>query len=192
MLCGEGCLLPLPANKGGQQAMKSKIWLLLLASLAILVLPLPAPALAMALGVSPGKMEFSVRPGGIQMQTLQVVNQAGVSSQFQVYVEGEHKEWFKIAPSEFFLDAQGTGDVEITLAPPLTAKPQYYEFAVCVISLPPGSGLRLGAGVKVPTHVELTELPLMAIQWWIVSCTAVLVIMITGLIILWRWKKRYV
>ncbi len=191
--------MPLPANKGGHQVMKSKIWLVLLASLAILVLPLPAPALAMALGVSPGKMEFSVRPGGIQMQTLQVVNQAGVSSQFQVYVEGEHKEWFKIAPSEFILDAQGTGDVEITLAPPLTAKPQDYEFAICVISLPAGSGLRLGAGVKVPTHVELTELPLMAIPlplmaipWWIVSLTAVLVIMVTGLIILWRWKKRYV
>ena len=78
-------------------------------------------ALAAGVGVTPGKMEFRVRPGGVEKKTLCVINPSDEESQFLVYVEGEHEEWFKITPSEFTLGPQETRDIEVAVAPPFTA-----------------------------------------------------------------------
>lgn len=165
-----------------------RLLLRLSAALAIiLTIIIPSSVWATGLGVAPGKMEFSVRPGGTEVQTLHVINQSDASSQFQIYVEGENTKWFKVTPGEFMLGAQEVNDVEIVLTPPLTAKPQKYEFSICVVSLPPGSDLSLGAGVKVPAHVQITELPVMAIQWWIASAV-IMVVVVTGILI-WRRRK---
>ncbi len=162
----------------------------------IIVLPVTvlllyaSSALAFGIGVAPGKMEFAIRPGGAATNTLHVINQADRQSEFQVYVEGENEEWFVITPGEFSLSAQETKSVEITVAPPLTTPPEDHDFTICVVSIPPDSDLRVGAGIKVPVHVWITELPVMAIQWWIASAT-ILAIAIIGLLVLWRRKARH-
>lgn len=153
------------------------------------LLSFSSSALAVGVGVTPGKMEFRVRPGGIEAQTLRVINPSDEESQFLVYVEGEHEEWFKITPSEFTLGPQETRGIEVAVAPPLTAfiATENHDFSICVVSLPPGYDLHLGAGVKVAAHVQLLEFPLMAIQWWIL--TAVFVIVVAIGLSFWRRQK---
>lgn len=148
-------------------------------------------ALAFGIGVAPGKMEFNVRPGDTGVKTLHVINQANQKSEFQVYVEGGNEEWFIITPGEFTLNAQETKSVEILVAPPLTTAPQEHDFSICVVSIPPNSDLSIGAGIKVSTRVQITELPVMAIQWWIAS-VVMLAIVAAGLLALWWRRARHV
>ena len=156
----------------------------------IVLLLYASSALAFGIGVAPGKMEFTIRPGGTEAQTLHVINQADQQSEFQVYIEGGNEEWFMITPGEFSLSAHETESVAITVAPPLTTPPEDQDFTVCVVSVPPSSDLRVGAGIKVPAHVRITELPVMALQWWIASAV-IFAIVTTGLLVLWRRKTRH-
>ena len=153
------------------------------------LLSFSSSALAVGVGVTPGKMEFRVHPGGIEAQTLSVINPSNEESQFLVYVEGEHAEWFKITPSELTLGPQETRGIEVAVAPPFTAfiATGHHDFSICVVSLPPGYDLNLGAGVKVAAHVQLLEFPLMAIQWWLVAA-ALTVALVTGVIV--RRRRR--
>lgn len=149
-----------------------------------------ASALALSVGVSPGKLAFSVQPGGTEINTLNVVNQDSETSDFEVYVEGENTEWFTVTPDKFTLSGREQESVEIALAPPITAPPQEYDATVCVVSLTPGADLRIGAGIKVSTHVQITELPVMSFQWWLVAAV-ILVVLVIGAFILWRRRVRY-
>jgi P pilus assembly chaperone PapD len=153
----------------------------------IVLLMSASSAFALGIGVAPGKMDFSVRPGSSEAQTLNVINQSDRESVFRVYIEGEQAEWVKIEPGEFTLDAQDTESVEILVAPPLTAAPEEHNFPICIVSIPPNSALNIGAGIKVSTHVQITELPVMAIQWWIVA-VVILMIVAAGLLV-FRWRK---
>jgi len=154
------------------------------------VLVYAASALALSVGVSPGKLAYSVRPGGVEINTLSVVNQDSEASDFEVYVEGENSEWFTVTPGSFTLGGQEQKSVEIALAPPITAPPQEFDTTVCVVSLTPGADLRIGAGIKVSTHVQVTALPIMSFQWWIVAAV-ILVVIVIGAFILWRRRVRY-
>jgi hypothetical protein len=145
-------------------------------------------ALALGVGVAPGKMEFKVRPGGSEVQTLYVINQSDQESEFQVYVEGKNKNWFDITPSRFTLKANETRGVEITVAPPLLTIPGDRDFSTCILCLAPETDLRIGAGVKVPTHVQITAFPIMAIEWWI--ATAIFILALVLGIIVGR-RRRY-
>jgi len=148
-----------------------------------------SPASALGIGVSPGKMEFSTRPGGTEVQTLHVINQSDRESKFQVYVEGEGAEWFEITPDEFTLGPKGVKDVAIELAPPLNTDPEDYDLFVCVASVSPGSNLRIGAGIKVPAHVDIQELPIMAVQWWVIGAILVVAFSV-GISVRWRRRKQ--
>jgi len=147
----------------------------------------PSQVLALGLGVAPGKMEFNVRPGGTEVQTLHVINQSNQESQFQVYVEGEFEEWFLITPGEFTLAPQQSKGVEIVVTPPLTASAEH-DFSICVVSLPSGSNLRIGAGVKVPTRVQILEFPVALI----LGCgvTSLVLVLLAG-ILMWRRRKAH-
>ncbi|GAI74505.1 unnamed protein product, partial [marine sediment metagenome] len=143
-----------------RRLLKASIVVLLIVGLLLCT----SSALALSIGVAPGKMEFSLHPGDTEVQTLHVINQETQKSEFQVYAEGGNEEWFKITPDEFALNAQEAKGVEIAVAPPLMITPGDHDLSICVVSVLPGSDLCIGAGVKVPTHVQITEFPVMAIQ----------------------------
>jgi len=147
-------------------------------------------ALALSVGVAPGKLDFTVRPGGSEVQTLNIINQSDQPSQFQVYVEGWHEGWFEINPDQFTLNAGEVRGVEIAVAPPLVTAAGDHDFDMCILCLPPEAELRVGAGIKVPAHVQVTELPIMALGWWI-AAAALLLALIIGLIVGWRLRARY-
>jgi len=155
-----------------------------LAKAAIVALPIigllmsAASALALSVGVAPGRMDFTVRPGGSEVQTLNIINQSDQASRFQVYVEGGNEGWFEIEPDQFILNAGEVRGVEIAVAPSLFTAAGDHDFDMCVVCLPPETELRVGAGVKVPTHVEVTEFPVMALGWWIAIAAALLVLII--------------
>jgi P pilus assembly chaperone PapD len=163
---------------------------------SIVLLPLiglllaASSALALSVGVTPGKLDFKVRPGGTAMQTLNIINQSDQAAQFQVYLEGGHEGWFEITPAEFTLGAGEVREVEIAVATSLLTAAGDHDFTVCVLCLAPEAELRVGAGVKVPAHVQVTEFPIMPLQWWIVTAAFVLALII-GLIVGWRVKARY-
>ena len=172
--------------------------LILLLSIIVLLL-FSSSALAVGVGVTPGKMEFSLYPGGTQAQTLSVINPSDEESKFVVYVEGEHEEWFRITPGEFTLGPQETRAVEVAVSPPLSTfiTTEHHDFSVCVVSLAPGEDLNLGAGARVAAHVQLRGFPylwswgssLMAPQWWIV--TAMLAIALVAAVIIRRRRRAY-
>ncbi|NQT31636.1 MAG: hypothetical protein HQ588_04805 [Deltaproteobacteria bacterium] len=155
-----------------------------LAKASVVLLPIiglvlaAASALALSVGVAPGRMDFEVRPGGTEVQTLNIINQSDQASQFQVYVEGGNEGWFEITPAEFTLNAGEVRGVEIAVAPSLFTAAGDHDFDMCILCLPPEAELRIGAGVKVPAHVQVTEFPIMALQWWIASAAALLVLII--------------
>jgi P pilus assembly chaperone PapD len=167
-----------------------------LIKLAIVLLPVlgllisASTALALGVGVAPGRMDFKVRPGGNQVQTLNIVNQSDQPYRFQVYIEGGNEGWFDITPAEFTLNAGEVRAVEVAVAPSLFTVPGDHDFETCILCLPPETELRVGAGVKVPTHVRVTDFPIMALKWWI--ATAVLLLaLILGIIVGWRVRARY-
>jgi P pilus assembly chaperone PapD len=151
---------------------------------SIVLLPLfglllaASSALALSVGVAPGKLDFKVRPGGTEVQTLNVINQSEQAAQFQVYIEGENQSWFEITPAEFSLGAGEVRGVEIAVAPSLFTTAGDHDFETCILCLPPETELRVGAGVKVPAHVQVTEFPIMALGWWIAIAAALLVLII--------------
>ena len=107
----------------------------------------PAHALALGIGVTPGKMEFSVLPGGKVQQALYIINQSDEESVFKVYIEGGHEEWFKITPDEFTLPPQQSRSVEIAVAPPFTAT-ESYDVAICFLDITSAQRARLDKYVK--------------------------------------------
>jgi len=159
-------------------------------SLLLVVLSLiifPSQVLALGLGVTPGKLDFSVQAGGAETKTLNVINQSDRESPFRVYVEGEFEEWFLISPGDFTLAPQQSKDVEIVVAPPLTASDEH-DFSICVVSLPAGSDLRIGAGIKVPAHVQILEYPVALILGGGIATLALVVL--TSILIRWRRKAH--
>jgi len=153
---------------------------------------LSTPALALGLGVTPAKLDFSVSPGGTQRQTLNVVNQSDTEAQFQVYVEGEYKEWLVIKPDEFALAPSQIEAVEVKVKPPFNASGEH-RCSVCVVSQLPESGLRIGSGIKVPVQINLTGLPVVMggvpIMAVLLPVTAAVVILVSGVLI-WRRRRR--
>ena len=168
-----------------------------LAKASVVLLPIiglllaASSALALSVGVSPGKMDFKVRPGGTAVQTLNIINQSEQAAQFQVYIEGGHEGWFEITPAQFTLNGGEVRGVEIAVAPSLITATGDHDFTICVLCLAPEAELRVGAGVKVPAHVQVTEFPIMALEWWIATAAFVLAL-ITGIIVGWRIRARYV
>jgi P pilus assembly chaperone PapD len=166
-----------------------------LVKISIVLLPIiglllsVSSVLALSVGVSPGRMDFKIRPGGTAVQTLNVINQSEQAAQFQVYIEGGHEGWFEITPAEFTLNGGEVREVEIAVAPSLLTASGEHDFTICVLCLTPETNLRVGAGVKVPAHVQLLEFPLMALQWWIAA--AVLIIaLVMGIIVGRRRRMR--
>lgn len=148
-------------------------------------------ASALTIGVTPGKMTFNVRPGSTESQTLYIFNQDDYTANYEVYIEGDYKNWVRISPDKFTLNALEKKSVEIILAPPITASPEEYNILICIVSLPGNSDLRVGAGVKVSTNVNITELPIMPFYWWVASAVILIALVIVIILVLWIRRARY-
>ena len=160
-------------------------FLLLLVALSLLLVT--APASAIGLGVSPEKLNIEVSRGGSASAMLGIINTGNEESNYKVYVEEEkYKGWFVIEPEEFTLPPQENKAVEINIKPPLTASGEH-EARICVVSLPPGEGLAIGTGIKVPTYIHISA---MLSLLWIIGIVAVVAIVIV-VFVLWRRRVRY-
>lgn len=158
----------------------------LLSFVALFLLLVAAPVLAIGLGVSPEKLNIEVSRGGSTTATLGVTNTGNDESNYKVYVEEEeYKDWFSIEPEEFTLSPQGNEGVEITILPPWEASGQY-EAHICVISSPPGEGLAIGTGIKVPTYIHISAMPSLIL---LMSIGVALVAIAIIVYIVWR-KRR--
>ena len=157
--------------------------LLFLPLAALFLLLVTAPVLAVGFGVTPEKLNIEVSRGGSATAMLSIINTGNEESNYKVYVEEEkYKGWFVIEPEEFTLPAQGTKAVELTIRPPLTASGEH-EARICIVSLPPGEGLAIGTGIKVPTHIHISAMLSLP---WIIGIVAVVVVAIILVIVLWR------
>jgi hypothetical protein len=180
-----------PAREEERSYLKTvrRLSVIVLVLLGIIVIP--SMVLASGVGVTPGKLEFSVRPGGKSTQDLQVFNQSDQISKFQLYVEGFDETWFEISPAEFTLNPHEIKTVQVAFTPSITAAPENTTIQLCIVSLPQDADLRIGTGIKLKTTVTITELPIMTIQWWIVSTAiAGIVVIGTGLFFLIRRRRR--
>lgn len=157
------------------------------ALLPLLILSLlPTPLLAVGLGVTPGKLDFTVHAGGTESQTLTVLNQSDHDAEFQVYVEGGDVDWLTVTPNEFTLSPAQSHGIEIAVAPPLLARGEH-EFSLCVVSLAPESDLRIGAGIKVPVHIQVINFS-PVITWGGIGAILLLTLL-TGFLL---WQRRRV
>ena len=148
-------------------------FLLLLVALSLLLVT--APASAIGLGVSPEKLNIEVSRGGSATAMLGIINTGNEESNYKVYVEEEkYKGWFTIEPEEFTLPAQGKKAVEVSVRPPVYASGEH-EARICIVSLPPGEGLAIGTGIKVPTHIHISAMLSLP---WIIGIVAVVAIIL--------------
>ena len=125
-----------------------------LLAIFLLVMLIPVPASALGLGISPSKLTITARPGGVVKETLYVMNTTQEESQFQIYTDEQYQAWIRIKPDQFILAPDANKTVEITASPPHFAS-GIHDMNVYVISTSPGSGFHLGAGIKVPTRINI-------------------------------------
>jgi hypothetical protein len=119
-----------------------------------LVALIPAHVSAIGLGISPSKLTIEVRPGAVVKETIYVMNTTGEESRFQVYTDEQYRDWIRIEPDQFVLAPDTHKIVEIVASPPHLASGTH-DLNVYVVSMSPGSGFHLGAGIKVPTRVNI-------------------------------------
>jgi hypothetical protein len=168
----------------------------LLLLMAFLVL-LPSQVEALGVGVAPHKLELEAYPLGSTTSSINVVNTSDEKSRYQVYVEGEGKVWFSIAPEEFVLDPQSSQEVKIAVSPSLTASGEH-EATISVVSLAPASELGVGVGVKIPVRIHIVSPPPLAmlgidvtgpLLLVIISIAALLPVALVAGTFIWRRRK---
>jgi hypothetical protein len=172
-------------------AMKSKLLRITILMLPVIsLILLSSPVFALGIGVTPGKLNFNVSPGTTEVQTINIINQSDADARFQVYMNDDLKEWFEILPGDFVLTARKVQNVEIKVSPPLLAKQNLHNTTIYIISTPPESDLKLGAGIKVATNVQITSSPIFRIEMWVIVAGVILALILGAL--LWRkYRNRY-
>jgi hypothetical protein len=144
----------------------------------------PPSALAIGVGVAPKELDFNVRSGGSTNAILCVINTGDREARYKVYVDEEYEGWFSISPAEFSLASQAYKEVQITASPPLFSFSNYSTY-IYVVAINPSSQLGTGAGIKVPVHIHISNLPL----WIAIGVAAAL---LAGLITFLIRRRRKV
>jgi hypothetical protein len=73
---------------------------------------------------------------------------------YKIYVDDEHESWFTIIPDEISLAPQQSGEIEITVSPPLTTIGEHTAF-VYITSAQPSSGLQVALGIKLKANITI-------------------------------------
>ena len=164
------------------------------ASLAILVaaislLLLPGAALAAGVGAAPGELRFD--RGTRSSQVLHVINTGDDETRYRVYADDGYDTWFTVSPAELSLKPGDSEEVLITISPPPEVVGEFTT-NICIVSLEPSSGFKVGLGVKVPAYISLTiaqpapSPP--AFPWWI-ALAIVVPLVLMGSVLGWRRKS---
>ncbi len=118
---------------------------------------LPYQASAVGVGAAPSELDFSIRPGGSATETLHVINTGDSEAHYRVYVDEEYEGWFDISPEEFSLAAQGNRETHIKVSAPLFSFGDHSTH-VYVVTANSQLELGVGAGIKVPAHIRVSNL----------------------------------
>lgn len=117
---------------------------------------LPYQASAVGVGAAPSELDFSIRPGGSATVTLHVINTGDSEAHYRVYVDEEYEGWFDIAPDEFSLAPQANEETHITVSAPLFSFGDHSTH-VNVVTANSQLELGVGAGIKVPAHIRVSN-----------------------------------
>lgn len=121
--------------------------------LMILVL-LSAQAVAAAdngIEVSPGKLNFELKPGAQGEQSIYVTNSGSEAVSYEIDVEdAAYEAWFSISPSNFTLESGENKSVNIILSVPSSTTSDVN----CKLLVFPTSGT-VKVGVKVPVYINV-------------------------------------
>jgi P pilus assembly chaperone PapD len=118
---------------------------------ALLVIMMPSPALAVSLSVSPGRLNVNLSNDSA-VETVSVVNNGSDTCLYKVYVaDNAYEEFISIEPQEFLLSPGQTMSVKIIINSSAVQLPGSKAY-INVVSLPDGSGLKIGAGIRVPVY----------------------------------------
>jgi len=155
---------------------------------AISLLFLPAAALAAGVGAAPAELRFDQHARSSQV--LHVINTGDDETRYQVYAENGYETWFTVSPAELSLEPGDSGEVLVTLSPPQVVGE--FKTNICVVSLEPSSGFKVGVGVKVPAYISLTVAQPTpsppGFRWWIALAIVVPLVLI-GLVLARRRKS---
>lgn len=130
--------------------LKRFLWLLPV----MVALWLATPLAASALGVNPEELNFRVDPGHQCTKTMSIVNDGNEAATYQIYVDEEHADWFTIRLSQITLEPQQSGELEITVSPPLTTFGEHTAF-VYISPVEPSSGFQVALGIKLTANIEV-------------------------------------
>lgn len=123
----------------------------------IVLVLLPCQTSAIGVGASPSELNFNVYPLSLATETLYVVNTGDNEAHYKVYVDEQYKGWFDIEPEEFSLTSKANKGIEITVSPPLLSFGNHTT-NIYVTTANPGLQLGVGAGIKVPAHIRVSNL----------------------------------
>ncbi|WP_305063823.1 COG1470 family protein [Methanococcoides sp.] len=123
----------------------------------LVLLMLAQVSSATGVGVSPGRLNFTVQVGSSDIQSLFVKNTGESSSNYLVYVDDAYTEWFLISNDNFILEAGEVKEVFLELKPPVSGTGEH-NFKAYVLSTSPEGDLGVGSGIKIPINAKVSNI----------------------------------
>ena len=127
--------------------------IMILSLLGILFFTFPDSAMALSVGVTPGKLEINLSEENAS-SSLNIINSDSKTSHYKIYIaDAAYEQYFNIEPSEFDLPGNSTKIININVQDNCNLQ---YNFTarISIVSVSPDSGLRCGAGIRVPVIVR--------------------------------------
>lgn len=147
---------------------------------------LPATtAYASGVGASPSRLEIIDNASDFD-GTIHVMNTGDEDSLYRVYAEGTYAGWFDIVPREFLLSPGQTTEVKITASSPSAIRGEH-TVNICIESFEATSDLHVGAGIRVPVYISVSQ-PLPALT--IGLSVAALAILALVACLIWRSNRQ--
>jgi hypothetical protein len=132
-----------------------KCTMFLLLILGIVSMLTSSVAFAAGVGVSPGRLEFDDSSLGLKT-TLHVINTGETKADYEVYAEGEYKDWFQIFPNRFSLPPNGELAVEISLSESAVTLGEHHT-NISVVAFDDSEDTAIGSGLKIPVDIHLAS-----------------------------------
>ena len=130
----------------------------------ILCLGLISTVSAVSIGAGPSTIDFGkMVKGGYAEQTITVSTSGGEDLSCTIDYTGDIKDWMSSNKgNKFDLPANSRLDIKAIIQPPAEINNGRYEGAIYIKAAPPtptqqGTGLTIGAGIKIKVTAEVTD-----------------------------------